>query len=95
MSSAPRYGAMKLTVATYWRPSGRDINRPADDGKDVPWGVSPDEGYEVPVADDERRKLITFQGDRELAAVTGAKPPAEVRDRVLQKALECIEAQSR
>jgi carboxyl-terminal processing protease len=91
----PALGAMKLTVATYWRPSGQDINRPADDGKDVPWGVSPDQGYEVPVADDERRKLITFQDDRELAAVTGAKPPAEVPDRVLQKALVYLEARAR
>ncbi len=91
----PALGAMKLTVATYWRPSGQDINRPKDDGKNVPWGVSPDDGYEVPVTDKERQQLLDWQRDRELAAVTGAKPPPEVPDRVLRKALKYLEAQAR
>ena len=89
----PALGAMKFTVATYWRPSGRDINRPKDDGNNVSWGVSPNEGYEVHVKDDEREKLLAWQRERELAAVTGAKPPAEVPDRVLQKAVEYLDRQ--
>jgi carboxyl-terminal processing protease len=91
----PALGAMKLTIATYWRPSGQDINRPKDDGKDVPWGVSPNEGYDVPVTDEERQRLLQWQHDRELAALTGAKPPAEVSDCVLRKALEYLEAKAK
>ena len=29
---------MKLTIATYWRPSGQDINRPKDGGPNVALG---------------------------------------------------------
>ena len=53
----PGYGAVKVTVADYWRPSGKDINRPhhpedSGDGAAKPepdgdWGVMPDSGYEV------------------------------------------------
>lgn len=91
----PALGAMKFTVATYWRPSGQDINRPKDDGKNTPWGVSPNEGYEVPVTDRQRQQLLLWQHERELAAVTGAKPPAEVPDRVLQKAVEYLDRQAK
>ena len=91
----PALGAMKFTVATYWRPSGQDINRPKEGGKNIPWGVSPNEGYEVPVTDAQRQQLLQWQYDREVSAVTGAKPPAEVPDRVLQKAVEYLEAKGR
>ncbi len=56
------FGAMKLTIATYWRPSGQNINRPKEDAKsdvkNAAWGVSPNEGYDVPVEDDERDRLL-------------------------------------
>ena len=56
------FGAMKLTIATYWRPSGQNINRPKEDAKsdakDAAWGVSPNEGYDLPVEDDERNRLL-------------------------------------
>ena len=81
-------GEMKFTVATYWRPSGQDINRPADDGKNIPWGVTPNEGFNVPVSDRQRQKLLEYEQDREIASLTGAKPPPDVPDLVLQKALE-------
>ena len=58
------FGAMKLTIATYWRPSGQNINRPKEDAKsdakNAAWGVSPNEGYDVPVEDDERDRLLAL-----------------------------------
>jgi hypothetical protein len=57
--------------------------------------VSPNEGYDVPVTDEERQRLLQWQHDRELAALTGAKPPAEVSDCVLRKALEYLEAKAK
>ncbi len=91
------FGAMKLTIATYWRPSGQNINRPKDDAKESTWGVSPNEGYEVPVANDERDRLLTWQQSRDLAAVNGEKGPAgeEVPDRVLAKAVEYLESKAK
>ena len=35
-------GAMKLTTASYWRPSGKNIHRPSKDAEQAQWGVSPD-----------------------------------------------------
>jgi carboxyl-terminal processing protease len=89
----PSLGEMKFTIATYWRPSGRDINRPKDDGKNIPWGVTPNDGYEVRVTDDQREKLLKSQQDREIAELTGSKMPPEVPDLVRNKAVEYLEQQ--
>ena len=71
------FGAMKLTIATYWRPSGQNINRPKEDAnndaKNAAWGVSPNEGYEVPIDDKERDRLLHWQQEHELAALSGEK----------------------
>ncbi len=91
-------GSMKLTIATYWRPSGQNINRPKEDGKSdvksATWGVSPNEGYNVPVEDEERERLLRWQQGQELAALCGEKNQAgdEVQDRVLLKAVEYLES---
>ena len=47
----PDQGLLKLTTASYWRPSGRDINRRDDVDQ---WGVSPNEGCQVPLEEQER-----------------------------------------
>ena len=39
--------AMKLTTATYWRPSGTNIHRFSTDTDEDTWGVRPNEGYEI------------------------------------------------
>ncbi len=88
-------GVLKLTIATYWRPSGKNIDRRRDDPKNTAWGVSPDEGYEVPVDKAERERLERWRQDRELAQANGAKAAKdskeEVPDRVLLKAVEYLE----
>ena len=95
------FGAMKLTIATYWRPSGQNINRPKDDAKNdvknATWGVSPDEGYDLPVEGDESARLLSWQQDHELAALSGGKSAAgeEVPDRVLLKAVEYLESKAK
>ena len=74
---------MKLTIATYWRPSGQNINRPKEDAKNdaknAAWGVSPNEGYDVPVDDDERDRLLSWQQEHELADISGEKEPGRRR----------------
>ena len=88
----PALGEMKFTVATYWRPSGQDINRPSDESKNIPWGVTPNEGFVVPVTDKQREKLLEYQQDCEIATLTGAKPSPEAPDLVLQKAVGYLKA---
>lgn len=47
---------LKLTAATYWRPSGDNIHRMPGDTEDDPWGVRPNEGFEIPL--DEEQYLL-------------------------------------
>ena len=62
-------GMVKLTDASYWRPSGKNINRfkrpksneTASDESDD-WGVSPDEGLEVKISQNQRA-LAAFMRD--------------------------------
>jgi len=38
--------ALKLTTASYWRPSGKNIHRFPDSKDGDEWGVKPDAGFE-------------------------------------------------
>ncbi|MEX2185575.1 MAG: S41 family peptidase [Pirellulales bacterium] len=72
---------LKLTTATYWRPSGKNIHR-TDANKDDPlaWGVRPDAGYEVPLTRQQEIAIARDQNERwrprSTKAVNGAKPAA-------------------
>ncbi len=46
------YGAMKLTTASYWRPSGKNIQKPSD-AENGQWGVKPDKGFKVELTDEQ------------------------------------------
>ncbi|MDR3110321.1 MAG: S41 family peptidase [Planctomycetaceae bacterium] len=46
------YGIIKLTNSSYWRPSGKNIQR--IDGTENGWGVMPDEDGTVEVTEDQR-----------------------------------------
>ena len=39
--------ALKLTTASYWRPSEMNIHRFRDSKEKDDWGVKPNPGYEV------------------------------------------------
>ena len=65
--------ALKLTTASYWRPSGKNIHR-FPDRKDFEaagidpdeWGVKPDEGFDVPMKDAERYEYMVYRSDRDI-----------------------------
>jgi carboxyl-terminal processing protease len=66
--------ALKITIATYWRPSGKNIHRlEADRTKDEngEWGVRPNDGFEVPMTDDERRAYYIWRRERDVIRVPG------------------------
>ncbi len=73
--------ALKLTTATYWRPSGKNIHRRKDATDDEAWGVKANEGFEVTIPDEiveavflERRRRDRYQvpsDDEEPAPVEG------------------------
>jgi carboxyl-terminal processing protease len=59
-------GALKLTTASYWRPSGKNIHRFPDSKDSDEWGVKPDPGYEVPMKDEERIQYVLYRRDRDI-----------------------------
>src|SRR5579871_3992463 len=96
--------ALKLTTASYWRPSGKNIHRFPDSKEADDWGVKPNAGYEVKLTDEQRADYITWRRDRDkvygkpgtpvpapkprLDKDGKEKPPFE--DKVLNKALEYL-----
>jgi carboxyl-terminal processing protease len=102
--------ALKLTTASYWRPSGKNIHRFPDSKETDDWGVKPDQGFEVSMDDNERFHYAVYRRDRDIVqgkpgvAPTKAKALKHSRadtngkpftDRVLQKALEYLRGESK
>lgn len=86
---------LKLTTATYWRPSGKNIHRMKGASEDDDWGVKPDAGAEV-ILDDKQyqdwqryRRRRNLFGEKQNGPVVDqvdaedGKPPAEYVDRAL------------
>lgn len=67
---------LKLTSASYWRPSGANIHRLADTPEDEAWGVRPDPGLEVKLDDETYLHYLRWRAARDLIAVD-AMPTAE------------------
>jgi carboxyl-terminal processing protease len=49
--------ALKLTTASYWRPSGNNIHRLSDATEDDDWGVRPDDGFHVALTAEEADRV--------------------------------------
>jgi carboxyl-terminal processing protease len=97
---------LKLTVATYWRPSGKNIHRMKGDPPDGEWGVTPEPELTIEMDDKEnaawrhyraRRDLVGEDLDSELATALDAIAidiPPDFVDRPLQAAIEYLRAQA-
>ena len=83
--------ALKLTTASYQRPSGKNIHRFPDSKESDEWGVMPDKGFELKLADNEMGELMRYRRDRDIlrahqktdtvaAASTEEKPAAPAGD---------------
>ncbi len=89
-------GAMKLTTASYWRPSGKNIHRPPNAGASADWGVSPDPRGKVDMTADEQNRWRAWRAQRDLFAPAatngnGKKPAEPFVDRPLLRAVEIVE----
>jgi len=58
-------GILKLTTANYWRPSGQNIQRPAEAKDSDQWGVSPDAGFEVKMTEEQFHKWMLWRRQRD------------------------------
>jgi len=64
--------ALKLTTATYWRPSGKNIHRGKDAKDEDAWGVRPNKAFEVAIPEDiVERVYLKTPRTRPLSNATG------------------------
>jgi carboxyl-terminal processing protease len=96
---------LKLTSATYWRPSGDNIHRMPGDTDADPWGVKPDEGFDVPMDDEQyllwrkyryRRDLLGPRQEGSLAEQfdeQDGRLPENFTDEALEQAAGYLQSQ--
>jgi len=64
---------LKLTTASYWRPSGRHIDRNGAEAKRTEsWGVHPDPGFEIEMDADELLQNLRSRNARDVEGLTPA-----------------------
>ena len=89
-------GEIKLTIARYYPPSDRNIDKNATKGEptDV-WGVKPDEGFEVKLSREESTELETYMRDLEIIPAPGGKTltVSEKKDKQLKAAADYLRQQ--
>lgn len=84
------HSALKLTTASYHRPSGANIHRfPGAKDSDV-WGVMPDDGYAYRMSRDERKAYDTYRRARDVISASGP-PETDYKDPQLALALEYLD----
>jgi len=72
--------ALKLTTASYRRPSGKNIHRFSDATDDDPWGVVPDEGFAIATSPCEMIALIRRRSSRDIIGASGKRQEKEGED---------------
>lgn len=85
---------IKLTTATFWRPSGKNLNKASTSGKDEDtWGVTPDTTTKLTAK--ERRDLAEYQRNLETIERPDrrGKEKSDFKDRQLDAALEYLRGQ--
>ena len=70
---------LKLTTAGYFRPSGKNIDKPSAEGTDE-WGVSPNEGFEVIFSDEQTRLLREARQDSDIVLNGATHDPREGKE---------------
>jgi carboxyl-terminal processing protease len=82
--------ALKLTTASYHRPSGKNIHRFPGAKESDDWGVMPDPGFAVKFSPQEAEEYVqSYRPDRDVLSKNGP-PKSEFKDRQLNKALEVV-----
>ena len=76
------HSLLKLTTASYWRPSGQDIHRYPDVKDQEHWGVQPSADYDVALDDAATNDLVRRRHQRDVVpqrrrGAIGGKPRAK------------------
>jgi carboxyl-terminal processing protease len=90
-------GELKLTTASFWRPSGKNLNKSSTQGRDEDtWGVTPNKGFNLALSEKERDQLYEHQRDSEIIPRRDLPPKektTEFKDRQLEMALDYLRGQ--
>ena len=91
---------LKLTRASFWRPSGKNIHRTELDRElaNGDWGVKPNPGFEVNLDDEAYIAWLRGRANRDSLPLgtepaEGKDPPPPYTDPVLQRAVEALQKQ--
>jgi C-terminal peptidase prc len=88
---------VKLTIASFWRPNNKNLNRFPTSKETDDWGVVPHPDYTIRLTPSERAELYKHLNDHEvIPRRDGPKkePPASTfKDRQLEKAIEYLRGQ--
>ncbi|MEM9185383.1 MAG: S41 family peptidase [Planctomycetota bacterium] len=60
---------LKITFASFWRPSGDDIHRRPGVSEDEPWGVQPAAGDETTLSEEQHIAYQTWRRERDVVAI--------------------------
>jgi carboxyl-terminal processing protease len=72
--------ALKLTTASYWRPSGKNIHRFPDSKDSDEWGVKPNDGFDIAMKDEERLAYVIYRRERDIIhGKPGSPAPAPLK----------------
>jgi carboxyl-terminal processing protease len=87
-------GVLKLPVAAYYRPNGKNMNRYPNAKESDDWGIRPDPGYEVVMTDEDLKQYENYRNQRDVLN-NGPGPATDFRDLPLAKALDGVLMTSR
>lgn len=81
--------ALKLTTASYHRPSGKNIHRFPGAKETDEWGVFPDKDHEVKMDSNEMKEYLEYRKERDILQDSGP-PKSEFVDKQLSAALDFL-----
>lgn len=85
---------LRLTIAGFWRPSGKNIHRTERAGEQDVWGVSPNVGYDVKVDEKKEAELAKQRRQRDVLRREGVEPEPAIVDPVMQKAIDYLKSKA-
>jgi carboxyl-terminal processing protease len=71
---------LKLTWASFWRPSGAKIHRTVGNQDDATWGVVPDAGFERKLSPEEYVAYQEYRNQRDMMRLTSSEDSAKDRE---------------
>ncbi|MDX1946474.1 MAG: S41 family peptidase [Pirellulaceae bacterium] len=70
--------ALRLTIASYWRPSGKDIHKRRNAKETDDWGVRPDDGLELVLTGEQHAQYVKGRRERDVSSLAELEAEAKL-----------------